>query len=536
MNLLENERQMQKNKKARIIMMVIMVCIILLIALGAVIMYMIQDVEKNTTKLIIDTKRTSNFSTDMFLFEDNTIYISIRDFAELVGYNGYNGDYTSEGLTKGYIRNDYEEASYTLNSNKLYKKLLDSKDNEYYHLEKPVKIQNNKLYMSIDGVMIAANCSIQYEEENKKFTVYTLPYLASIYVQTFNDAAIIGDEVIYSNQKALLYNIVVVRALDAEGNPTGNYGVKNTEGKEIIGTKYKSIKFIESTGEFIVTTDNNKMGTVSLTGVTRIPIAYDEIRQIDKNLNLYLVKNSNKYGVIKQNGDVVIHLEYNQIGIDTTQFESNNIKNQYLLFDNCIPVLRDKKWGFFDKAGKKIVDLQYSGIGCVIGTQEGTSNQNLLIIPDYEAIVVEKETKKGKRYGLVNSLGEELIGCVLDAVYSVVTSGQEIYWMEQIKNETTTAKFNILDWLQQHGKQKPIKPNEENTSTNIGDNTATNEVTENTIQNVMTTNVIGNTTTNNVIANDTTNTIVPQTGNTTVSGNNVTSNVPVLGNTTQTGR
>lgn len=518
MNLLENEQQMQKNKKTKIIMIVIIVCIILLIALSAVIMYMIQDVQKNTTKLTIDTKAISSFSSDLFLFEDDTIYVSIRDFAELVGYRGYNGDYTSEGLTKGYIRNDYEEASYTLNSNKLYKKLLDSNDNEYYNLEKSVRIQNNKLYMSIDGVKIATNCSIQYDDANKQFTVYTLPYLVSVYAQTFKDAAIIGEDVDFSNQKALLYNIVIVRTLDEEGNPTGNYGVKNSEGQEIIGTKYKSIKFIESTGEFIVATENNKMGTLSLTGATKIPIAYDEIKQIDKNLNLYMVKNNNKYGVINQSGNVVIYLEYDKIGVDTTQFESNNIKNQYLLFDNCIPVQRDKKWGFFDKTGKQIIGLKYDEIGCVVGTQEGTSSQNLLIIPEYEAIVVGNETKNGKKYGLVNSLGEELIKCVLDTIYSVTTSGQDTYWMEQIKEEVTVRR-DVIEWLQQNGKQKPVK-REENANANT-----------NTMENSTATNTTGNT--NTVVTNNTNTT---QTGNIGQSGNNTTTQQPTTGQTNQTGR
>ncbi len=317
--------------------------------------------------------------------------------------------------------------------------------------------------MSIEGVKIATNCSIDYNKANKQFTVYTLPYLVSLYAQSFKDASIIGEEVDYSNQKALLYSRVVVRELDKENNPTGNYGVKNDKGQEIIGTKYKSIKFIESTKEFIVTTENNKMGTLSLTGATKIPIAYDEIKQIDKNLNLYMVKSNNKYGVINQSGNVIIYLEYDKIGVDTTQFENNNIKNQYLLFDNCIPVQRDKKWGFYDKLGKQIVGLKYDEIGCTVRTQEGTSNQNLLIIPEYQAIVVGNNTKNGKKYGLVNSLGEELIGCVLDTIYLVTTSGQDTYWMEQIKSETLTARRDVIEWLQQNGKQKPIR--KENTNT-----------------------------------------------------------------------
>ena len=107
----------------------------------------------------------------------------------------------------------------------------------------------------------------------------------------------------------------------------------------------------------------------------------------------------------------------------------------------------------FDKTGKQIVALKYDEIGCVIGTQEGTSSQNLLIIPEYEAIVVGNVTTNGKKHGLINSLGEELITCVLDSIYSVTSSGQDTYWMEQIKSNEVTVRRDIIEWLQQNGKQ-----------------------------------------------------------------------------------
>lgn len=482
MNLLENEQQVRRNKKMKIIMMVIVICIILLLCLSAGIMYLIYDVQKNMTKLVIDKKAVTKFSPEMFLFEDDTIYISIREFAELLGYKGHNGDYTSEDLTKGYIQNEYEEASYTLNSNRLYKKLLNSTDNEYYTLEKPVKIRDGKLYMSIEGTQIATTSLISYNAENKQFTVNTLPYLTQLYIQAFKDAAIGNQEADFSNQKALLYNMIIVSDEDGSDNPNIKYGVKNAQGKEIIGKKYKSIKFIESTSEFIVTTDNGKMGILSSTGNTKIQPNYDEIKQIDKNLNLYLVKNNNKYGVINHNGNIVIYLEYDQIGIDTTQFASNNIKNQYLLFDNCIAVQRNKKWGFYDKTGKQIVPLQYDELGCILGTQANKSNNNLIVIPEYEAIVVGVQKENGNvQYGLINSLGKELIPCVLDTVYSVTSSGQDSYWMEQTRNNRNVRR-DVIEWLQEKGIQKPVKDtNEGEINNTINDNTIANQTSNTTV-------------------------------------------------------
>ena len=387
MNLLENEELNVKNKKRKKIMIAIVICIIILLIISVALVYMIYDIQKNMTKLTIDAKQISSFSEDMFLFEDDTIYISIKDFAKLVGYEVYNGDHTSEDTTKGYIQNSYEEASFTLNSNKIYKTILTETDNEYYNLEKPIKMQNDKLYMSLEGIQIATTCTISYNQKNNQFTVYTLPYLAKYYTGVFNDSAIGDEKADYSNQKALLYNMIVVK------NSSEKYGVRSLDNQEIIGTKYASIKFIESTKEYIVTTDDKKMGILSSTGETKIQPDYDEIKQIDKDLNLYLVKSNNKYGVINQNGNIVIYLEYDKIGIDTTQFASNNIKNQYLLFDNCIAVQRDKKWGLFDRTGKEIIPVECDELGCVSGTQSNNTSNNLLIIPEYEAIVVGKEKK-----------------------------------------------------------------------------------------------------------------------------------------------
>ena len=44
---------------------------------------------------------------------------------------------------------------------------------------------------------------------------------------------------------------------------------------------------------------------------------------------------------------IIIHLDYDEIGIDITKFSDNDIKNKYILADNLIPVRKDEYWGFF---------------------------------------------------------------------------------------------------------------------------------------------------------------------------------------------
>ncbi len=53
--------------------------------------------------------------------------------------------------------------------------------------------------------------------------------------------------------------------------------------------------------------------------------------QIDKDTGLYLVTNNNKHGVINSTGSIIVYLEYDQIGIDSNRFSSNNIKKSILI-------------------------------------------------------------------------------------------------------------------------------------------------------------------------------------------------------------
>lgn len=477
MNLLENEEINNNNKKTKTIMTIIIVMIVLLLILSLGILYLMYDIQKNTLKLNIDGV-SKNFSSDMFLFEEDDIYVSIKDFAKLIGYEAYNGDHRSEDTTKCYIKNSNEEASFELNSNKIYKTLLSGNDNEYFNIEKPVKMHNNKLYVVMKGMQIGGNCAIGYDESNKQLTVYTLPFLTTHYTSQFANSAIADEKADYSNKKALLYNMIVV------ANEDKKYGVYSLEKQEIIGTKYISIKFVESSQEFLVTADDGKMGIMSSDGTTKIQPVYDEIKQIDKDLKLYLVENNRKQGVINQNGNIVVYLEFDKIGVDTTQFASNEIKNQYLLFDNCIPVQRDKKWGLYDKTGKQITQIKYDELGCVAGTQSNKSSNNLLIIPKYEGIVVRED----KKYGVINSVGKELVPSVLDSIYSITTAGQDSFYM--IQGEKT---IDLIDYIERFVLKTDTNQNT-NTNTTNTDNTNQNNIKQT------------NTTTNNDTSNEITNT------------------------------
>lgn len=474
MNLLENEEFIQKKKKSRTIMTIIIVMIILLLITCGVLLYFMYEIQKNTLKLSIDNKST-NFDSDMFVFEGENIYINIKEFAILMGYETHNSEYKdrySEDTTKCYISDSNENASYILNSNTIYKKATNNEDYEYFELEEPVKYINDELYVIKEGMEIGANCFIQYNSNNNLINVISLQNIVNQYAAKFTNSAIADEKADFNNKKALRYGLVVVKSADE------HYGVYNSKGQEIIGTKYSSISFKEDSQEFTVKTDEGKMGILSADGITKIEPNYDEIKQISKELNYYLVSNNKKYGIINQNGNIVVYLEYSQIGIDESKFPSNDIENPYILFDNCIPVKRDNKWGILDINGKQILPLEYDEIGCIAGTQNDKSNNNVLIIPQYEAIVVGKE----KKYSIVNSLGEVYVPMVLNSVYSITTSGEDKFYMtftisveENGKKVDKVETYDVEEYFtkQNIGKVQDIGDN------NIPENTITNNVNEN---------------------------------------------------------
>ena len=208
--------------------------------------------------------------------------------------------------------------------------------------------------------------------------------------------------------------------------------------------------FNENTREFYVTNPINKKGVVTEIGETKINLLYDDIKMVDKRNGLYLVKNNNKYGMIGNEGNIIIHLEYNQIGVNVGAFRNNNINNQYVLFENAIPVCQNNKWGMFDIKGNIILPLEYDTIGYTSGVNGKVVN-SLLIVPSYKAIVFGKEyiipegrnTKKVKYYGLYDNKGTELIPTALTNAYFVVNAGVNVYYMEY-KGQT----LNIEEYLE----------------------------------------------------------------------------------------
>lgn len=469
-NISEKER---KNKKLmKIIIIIIVLLLVVSIALFATIYYL----QSKQFKFKINEKSVSiaSMANDLFIFENDKVYVSLKDISELIQYKYYNGGYKqyTEDVTKCYLQNENEVTTFEKDSKTIYKTPTDEVDYTYFTLDEPIKRINGKLYITTKGLCTACNLQINYNKEANKITIYTLPYLVSAYSSKYSNAALEGN---FNNQKALLYGLLVVQNASNTQKISASelrYGIHDLNNKEIVGMKYTNIEFIEGTQEFIVTTEEKKVGIITSTGETKVNPQYDSLKQIDKDLNLYMATTNGKSGVIERNGKILIYLEYEQIGIDTAQFPTNDIKNKYILFDNAIPVKQNEKWGLYDIRGNLILPVEYVSLGCISKTSSGKTLNNILIIPEIKGIVVSKQfeidSKKTDYYGIVNSKGKELVPIALDTVYSITVSGKEEYTMINQGNS-----IDVIEYIREYVNTEDTTTN---TITNETDNTQSNNI------------------------------------------------------------
>lgn len=467
MNLIDEELQPKKKdnskKMARIILIIISLLIIAIIGIVIAIAY----IQENTFKFYIDGNINENVKQMMTIEDDGTIYFPIKEIASYLGYQSFNGEYAdkSEEQSKCYIQNEEEVVNFALNTNKIYKLILDDSDGnyDYYYADKPIKAINGKLYASSDAIENAFNLSFTYNADKKRAYIYTMPYLVQAYSSQVLDYGYEAISEDYTNQKTIINDMIVVTKDQGK-----TYAVIDTKGNAIIEAKYDYIKYLPYSGDFLVKS-NNKVGIISAKRETKVQLLYDSLELIDNDTGLYLAKKDNKYGVIDSKGNIKIYIEYDQIGIDNTKFEQNNIKNKYLLDNGMILARRDKLWGAFDKNGKQVLDFEFDSFGYV-----ATSNKdaiNLLLIPNYNILVA----CQNKKYALINSAGDIIIRPVLDDAYMTINSGKKYYYMT-----VNDRKINITEFLDEQG---PSNNTDNTNNQNNTDKNSTNETTNETATN-----------------------------------------------------
>lgn len=422
MELFDEDLTNKNNAKNKKIANIILVFIILTILAIIAVTILLFTIKEKTLTVYVDGVANENLKSVLFFEDDNTkIYVPIKKIATYLQYNSYNGDYMqpSEDESKCYVQSqvDGEVAGFYLNSNTIYKIIPNSNFGyEYFQIDEPVKTINGELCTTVDGIQKAFNVIFNTvaQKDDTSINIYSMNYLANSYQEVVENIGYTNVDKDFNNKKTILDGMLVVKKDE-------KYGVINSKtGDIILDAKYDKIKYMQQTSNFLVTI-NGKVGIISKDKETKVNILYDDIKLIDYDSNLYIIELDNRYGVIDINGNIKIYPENNKIGIDSSSFKNNDIQNGYILLDKLIPVQKDGLWGFFDKSGKKIVDFKYDSLGY---TKASTQN-NLLVIPEYDVIVVGKDGK----YNLINLNGNEKFNVFVDAIYMNMESGKTKYYM-----------------------------------------------------------------------------------------------------------
>ena len=455
----ENYSNKKNNKKLKITILVSIIVLFIIMLILIITMLALKEKE-----LIVTLDGNKNAKIGSLLVFDgsntNKIYVPIREIANYLGYKDYSGEYdnVSEVSNKCYVECENEVANFALNSNQIYiKEITNNSDYEVKTIDEPVKAINGKLYTTTDGIEKAFNVSFSYNADKNTVVIYTMPYLIQAYSSKVLDYGYESIAEEFINQKTVLNNMLVV-------NKEEKYAVIDIEGKAILENKYEKIEYLQNSSDFLVTKDG-KVGIITQSGKTKVGLTYDEIKLMDNNKNLYKIKKDGKYGVIDNSGKILIHPEYMKIGIDANQFKENEIKNSYVLLNTLIPVQKGELWGFINISGNQITDFEYSAIGYLEASS--TTGSNLLLVPDYDVIIVKKDEK----YTAITAKGEKIWPAAFDAIYMTITSGEKEYTMSG-NNKT----WNLIQKLEEQGiGKKKTKENTNSDNTIDTENTSTNE-------------------------------------------------------------
>ena len=464
MNLMEESFQNNEiNKKKRATNIILVAIFIVLVAIISIIVYLAYT-KKSQMKLYLDGKQNQKVLEMLLIKEDGTINIPIKQIAEYLGYDSFNGEYAekSEEISKCYVQSKTNEeiCNFELGSKKLYKLDLSNsnKNYEYYYTKNAVFSNNGILYGDTEIIEKAFNVIFNYDKDKNTITISTMPYLIQSYTGKVLDYGYKEISDVFANKKAILQNMIVVKKEDKK------YGVIDLKGNAILEAKYTNITYLPSIGDFLVDNDK-KIGVMSNEGATKIRLMYDSIELMDKDAGLYLVKKDNKYGVLDLKGNSKIDINNDEIGMDITKFERNDIKSKYILAGNLIPVKREQYWGLYDKNGQQVVNFEYDSFGYIASSNKNALN--LLVIPDYNVLIA----CKNKKYTLLNSYGKELFAApVADDIYMTIEGNEKQY-----KILANNNLYDAIEFLKSQGISVREQDESKNSTSDVTENNQNNE-------------------------------------------------------------
>lgn len=518
MNLEESdvfaEKQKQTDRKKRVVLVSIGLCAILIVLLVILIVY-IRYLDTLELKMFIDGEQ-KEISGNLFIEDQNVKYVNLRQMTSMLGYNYTKGEYKkyNEDEKSCYINNDFEIVAITADT-KSFVKYIDvkegseittaagpfgtdisvkSENGEFntFTMDNAIKFVEGQIYVPFDSLTDIYNISVD-TSENNRIRISTLPALfreASGLCSNLGYASISG---VYENIKAIPYGLVVV----GDGTSFGVIDLSK-RGEEILSIKYENLEFIQNTQEFFMSADST-VGLLDKTGKTIIkPMEYDEISVLDELKQLYLVKKDSKYGVLNRNGDIVVHVDYDRIGIKNIEEFGNNVeqvRNKDLLFDECIVVSLDSKYGMFDINGKELLKPNYETLGYKTASTDISGENSVLVIPEETGIKGIVVCYNGF-YGIFDANVKKLIiPCACTRIYSTTMAGTTTYYMEfngeQMELNNYLVTYDLKSVGKSNSNTNDINITEDNDSeqenfSETVETVDTTESSEQTVDNVQT--------------------------------------------------
>lgn len=279
---------------------------------------------------------------------------------------------------------------------------------------------------------------------NKDKSNTFVPDDSIVWENTYSNKKMLKDNLVITKDSEGKYGVSKVTA-----STDSKSKVTRVNTSAVITPKYDDIKYIEKYNQLIVSLEKKKgviqlsNDNGNFSAETVVKLQFQEIKPIYKNL--FLVnetkeqdgKKVEKYGIIKsENGkeETVLPIEYDKIGIDFAKFTNNDLNSEYVLYDSLIPVKKGEVWGLVNLKGNVVIKIEYAELG----DTSSNPNSNVLIIPEVDGIVVKKDGK----YGVVTKTNRALISNIASKIYKETINGKEQYSM--IYNNKTS---NIVEYI-----------------------------------------------------------------------------------------
>ena len=475
----EREEMLEQEKKQKTFKLIIRLIVILLIV--GILLLIIMNIKKSRTfKLNINGELQASADDSLLLKDDKgkilvengQVYVSIRNLATTLNYQYYNSEYKKKGedKTKCQVKVNNIYTSYISESKEVYKAIIKDTNNEnttasnsteetkklpqsdvskvdfeYFTISDSIRYINDEMYASLEAIELGFDISISYNSKNNTLSIGTLDYLEKAAKEKRADI-VLSENYSYLNKRLLKYGMCIVK--DSDGNiGVGSYTNPDKISSFVASCKYSSIEFNEANKTLsVVTSNDNQKSILSLNienqeVLRNITSQYKDIKAITNNFDYFLVQNDGKYGIINVDGNLVIPVEFEEIGVNEAYY--TDIKCKYILNDKYIPVKQNGLWGLYNIEGKKLIDPKFLDVGCSLAQ----SGDSVVIVPDVKGSItgiVFLYNKENSLYGVYNAETGEKIALSLTEVFKKVENGIDNYYVNHILDRTI-SNVHILN-------------------------------------------------------------------------------------------